>query len=36
MCVNLIPVHHEVFTAGGLEARVTRMSVSRAPAGKTE
>ena len=29
-------VHHEVFTAGALEARVRRTSAFRAPAGKTE
>ena len=32
----LSAVHHEVFTAGALEARVCRTSAFRAPAGKTE
>ena len=35
-CVDIIRVHHEVFTAGALEARVRRTSDFRAPAGKTE
>ena len=29
-------VHHEVFTAGALEARVCRKSTVRAPSGKTD
>ena len=29
-------VHHEVFPAGALEARVRRTSAFKAPAGKTE
>ena len=32
----LSAVHHEVFTAGVVEARVHRTSAFRAPAGKTE
>ena len=35
-CVDIIRVHHEVFTAGALEARVLRTSDFRAPAGKTK
>ena len=35
-CVDIFTVHHEVFTAGALEARVRRTSAFRAPAGKTE
>ena len=35
-CVDIIPIHHEVFTAGALEARVRRTSAFRTPAGKTE
>ena len=33
---NHLAIHHEVFTAGALEARVRRTSAFRAPAGKTE
>ena len=33
-CVDITTVHHEVFTAGALEARVHRTSAFRAPAGK--
>ena len=32
----LSAVHHEVFAAGALEARVCRTSAFRAPAAKTE
>ena len=32
----VITVHHEVFSADALEARVRRKSAFRAPAGKTE
>ena len=35
-CVDIIRLHHKVFTAGALEARVLRMRAFRAPAGKTE
>ena len=35
-CVDIIAVHHEVLTAGALEARVRRTSAFRAPAGKSE
>ena len=35
-CVDIIRVHHEVFSAGSLEARVRRTSAFREPAGKTE
>ena len=35
-CVDITTVHHEVFTAGALEARVRRTSAFWAPAGKTE
>ena len=34
-CVDIIRKHHEVFTAGALEARVRRTSAFRVPAGKT-